>query len=324
MALGKYAKIDEAREFTARKLASLRKELGEALTDSPSQDKLTVITTGSYGREEASSESDLDLYIIFDSDMPAEDAIPAELASIRAVVERHVPQSVGSTGTFGTDAVVSFTDMLTNIGGEKDSNTLLTRRMLFLLEGAWLYGESRFHAYQTDLLKKYMKPSSPSARIPRFLLNDIIRYYRTITTDFEYKVTEDGKSWGLRSTKLRFSRKVLYFGGIVVAAELAKLDHEEKLEKAARLFSEPVLQRIESVGGSERSAGILEIYEEFIASVSDPEIRKQLEKVEKETRQESDVYQNLRSLSESFSDALATWLTQVYPEEHPIHHALVF
>jgi len=45
----------------------------------------------------------------------------------------------------------------------------------------------------------------------RFLLHDLIRYYRTICVDFEYKTYENGKPWGDRNIKIQFSRKFLYF-----------------------------------------------------------------------------------------------------------------
>jgi len=133
------------------------------LKDSYYKEKITVITTGSYGRAEASDESDLDLFILFDSDLSAEDTIRDELATITQVVNSQVPNSVGDSGTFGTDAVINFRELVTNIGGDQDHNKSLTRRMLFLLEAVCLYGDDRFKDYQKRLLEKYILPTSPAA-----------------------------------------------------------------------------------------------------------------------------------------------------------------
>lgn len=139
-----YAQLANASCYTREKLEELRKQLALCLKDSKYKDDITIITTGSYGRGEASSESDLDLFIIFDADQPTSDTIPGELGAIEEVVERVVPKSAGDTGTFGAKTVISFSDMLENIGGQHDTNQSLTRRMLFLLEGTWLFGEERF------------------------------------------------------------------------------------------------------------------------------------------------------------------------------------
>jgi len=322
--LKEYDSISKARKFTHSVLDELRSRLEAVLEPSAYRDKITIVTTGSFGREEASEESDLDLFIIFDADMPAEDVIAKELADIEAVVKILVPNSAGSTGTFGFEAVVSFSDMVTSIGGDADSNKNLTRRMLFLLEGAWLYGETRFRNYQVNLLERYMRSSSSNAKLPRFLLNDIIRYYRTITTDFEYKVSETGKSWGLRNIKLRFSRKILYFGGVITVAELADVPYAEKVKVAAELFEKPVLQRIARVGGEEKIADICQIYDEFLTAISDASTRDALNQVTKERRTDSQEYQTLRTLSEAFSASLSSWLQMQYPKSHPIHHQLIF
>lgn len=57
--------VEKCRVFTRSTLSDLRQNLNEALSDSPEKDKLTIVATGSYGREEASQESDIDLFILY-------------------------------------------------------------------------------------------------------------------------------------------------------------------------------------------------------------------------------------------------------------------
>ncbi|MCK0753542.1 nucleotidyltransferase domain-containing protein [Chromohalobacter japonicus] len=320
--------LKKASEFTRNKLSAIREKLDQNLSQSNYADYITVIATGSYGRGEASPESDLDLYIIFSKDESADEAIKNELEAIEKAVAEEVPNSAGDSGTFGSKTVISFSEMQQNIGGQYDTNESLTRRMLFLLEGTWLFGEDRFYEHQKKLLSKYIKSSDPDGKISKFLLNDIIRYYRTVATDFEFKTSERNKEWGLRSIKLRFSRKLLYFGGIIVVAETSSMRHEEKLQSAAELFSLPILERIKKISVDNDDKGnvedIFSIYERFIEKISDETIRHQLQQVEKDQRHESEELSDLRELGKEFSTQLAKWLTKTYPANHPIHHSLIF
>lgn len=160
-----YPCIYNSQQFTEAKLDTLRAELKDALKNSSYSEAITLIATGSYGRGEATEESDLDWFLIFNRDQPAEEVIAQEIADITRIISKHIPKHSGDTGTFGEDATVRFSDMLRNIGGQDDTNGNLTRRLLFLLEGTWLYGQKSFHDYREQLLEKYIKPSSPRAQI---------------------------------------------------------------------------------------------------------------------------------------------------------------
>lgn len=323
-----YESIDRAFKHSAEILRLLRKDLDEVLADSPFKDRLTIVVTGSFGRGEASPESDLDLFMFFDSDKP-EDTLQEEKAAIKATVDKYIKKPAGDTGTFGSDVIVKFNDMLKNLGGDKDFNVLLTRRMLFLLEGKWLYGEERFKSYRKDLLTRYIKAGDPERQISRFLLNDIIRYYRTITTDFEFKVTESSKAWGLRNVKLRFSRKLLYFGGVISIAETALEIQTEKNESISRVLDKTVLERVQDIGrGNSYTPEILRIYQDFLQTIECPKNREILEGVTKIDRAECQLFLNMREKSKDFSKVLDGWLKEQYPEgdnsPHPIHNALIF
>ena len=157
--------------------------------------------------------------------------------------------------------------------------------------------------------------------------------YPFIAIDFQHKAGVDGKAWGLRSIKLKFSRKLLYFAAVAAIAETARpLPADERRARLLALFALPPLQRIRHIAAdappgsalAERTAELFAIYEFFLAQTAVAANRRALEEVCEERRADSPLYMALRRSSKAFSAALRDWLRERYPAEHPIHDALLF
>lgn len=275
-----------------------------------------IVTTGSYARGEASIESDLDWLIVTKEKIPTE-----TFQNINEKLKQFVEKDTGSTGTFESQIIEA--DLFSNFGGEKDNNKSFTRRMLLLLESKWLYNQSFFNQIKKRLLEIYIKKTIPDDHINKFFLNDIIRYYRTMCTDFEYKVSEGGKTWGVRNIKLRFSRKLLYFSGIIVVAETCYLERNKKITRSLELLEKTPLERVMQIDGWPSEANYLNFYDTFLESISNPEIRKNLDSVIDKSRNENNTYRDLKNLSQHFSWELSKFLRKHYDINHPIHHSLV-
>ncbi|MEZ8199295.1 hypothetical protein [Vibrio splendidus] len=281
---------------------------------------MCLVVTGSFGREEASDQSDMDWYLI--SSIKLDSSVVKQLEqTIDEIISKYVEKNVGGTGTFG--AVIESSDLLNNFGGELDSNKAFTRRMLYLLESKWLYNEDMYISLKKEILDKYIKSSVPNDSINKFMLNDVIRYYRTICTDYQYKVSEQGKSWGVRKIKLRFSRKLLYFSGLITVAETHGISREEKLNKTYALLELSPIARIAHIFGDDFNV-LKEQYSYFLTEISKESVRDSLDSVVESKRKENDKYVELSELSKGFESELNKIFNSKYEKNHPIHASLVF
>ena len=191
----------DAREDTSRELEKRRR----ALQDVERDEDVAVVLMGSWGRLEATAESDDDYMCLVEGERrPAEEVRPSVEEAWRGMgSEGKLP---GEEDIFGVPA---FSAELRTIGLEDDGNKNLTRRMLLLLESKWALGEDTFRRVKRDVLEDYLRDLDKDYHPPRFLLNDVFRYWRTIAVDFERKHRDrSGKEWGLRNAKLRTSRQV--------------------------------------------------------------------------------------------------------------------
>jgi len=327
----KHTNIESSISYSNDILLKLKQDLN-SMFEEHNDLEFTIITTGSFGRLEASVESDMDLFIFCDKSTTKEFML-GKKEVIEECINKYIKKEAGDTGTFGADAVDVFDNILANIGGNQDTNQSLTRRMLFLLEGKAIYNEPLFDSYKKTLINKYLNSSS-DGKIDKYLLNDIIRYYRTITTDFQHKVDADGKSWGTRNIKLRFSRKLLYFAGIMTIATASdqNLGTEERVTYLSSLLEKSPLERVFNIANessdnnfSETINEIFSEYEYFLLCLGNRDKRDILEDIkDKNERVDKPLYLDLSERSTKFTNNLYQLLKSIFPPEHQIHTALIF
>jgi predicted nucleotidyltransferase len=329
MTINNYQSLKKAKEYSRNILTQLREDFENQIKSK----NFCIVTTGSYARSEASKASDLDCFIIvndkiddkyfnYTDNIEINDKLKQ---LIKNIIYEYIKKDAGDTGTFGLDAIVNINDLVTNIGGTDDSNIRFTRRMLFLLEGKYLYNDNLFNEFRQKLIETYIKSTVSDNQLSKFFLNDIIRFYRTMTTDFEHKIAEKDKSWGLRNIKLTFSRKLLYFGGIIAVAETAQKTRDVKILETLKLLDMSPLERIERISGY-RADKVFKLYNYFLEKLSNNDVRKELDKAKRTDNLDKNIpiFRELKNESKHFSWALSSMLKQTYDETHPIHHALVF
>ncbi len=278
-----------------------------------------IVFVGSYGRGEASKQSDADYFLLYENTVPREE----EKSTVRQIITRYAA-APSSNGAF--DDVESYERIARNVGGPDDTNDNITRRILFLLEGSCIIGEPVMNRVRDKLLDQvYLKDQLPMQTLPMFLLNDVIRYYRTMCVDFEHKTREiANKPWGLRNIKLVFSRKLLYFSGIAMLAETYNLESQETKDTLRQLIQLTPLERVREIFGQDAGRA-MDLYGEFLEKISDGGVRASLDQVRPndESRRNNPDFRDLKDKGREFSNELVRLLSARYEEDHLIHQALI-
>ncbi len=278
--------LSQARERTAAAVAERRAAM-EAL---PIDADAAVVLFGSWGRRELTRRSDDDWAVLVEgaareAASPAPDQVAGALG-----------RTPGRSGVFGT--TIFGDDLVSRIGLDADSNANLTRRMLLMLESQPIAGDDVHRRAWERVLDGYLEDADKPFRPPRFFLNDLIRYWRTICVDFVGKEREGGEKWGIRNAKLRTSRKVLFAGGLVPLLQCHRFTREERRAYLAAQLAAPATDRLAAafLDCGARDAGVraLSAYDRWLGVLDDPDRRAELESLTKDTAHESAVFRDVR------------------------------
>jgi hypothetical protein len=232
-------------------------------------------------------------------------------------------QKPGATGIFGT--MSSSYEMVHYIGGIEDSNQNITRRILMLLESVALADESTHERVIRAILNRYILGDPPATtptkfRVPLFLFNDIVRYWRTMTVDYAAKKwQQSNEKWALRNIKLRMSRKLLFAKGMlvcflcdeefagkpkgsdrdVVLAELLNVCYELCRKPAIELLA----QAISRYATPEVGKNVFGPYNKFLETMNDQEKRNSLKELDFDNADDP-LFEEERKNTRLFRDAL--------------------
>jgi hypothetical protein len=278
-----------ARARTREAVAARR----DALAALPLDPAASVVLFGSWGRGELTRRSDDDWALLVDG---AERAVEPDPGRLAAALGGDGSRGPGRSGVFG--GRIFCDDLLSRIGLDADSNTNLTRRMLLMLESQPVAGDAVHRRCWERVLDGYLEDADRPYRPPRFFLNDLIRYWRTICVDFVGKEREGGEKWGIRNAKLRTSRKVLFAAGLVPLLQTHRFGREQRREYLAAQLAAPATDRLAAafLDCGARDAGVraLSAYDRWLGVLDDPGRRAELESLTKETAHESAVFRDVR------------------------------
>jgi predicted nucleotidyltransferase len=145
-----------------------------------SSEDTSLVVFGSLAREEWTSKSDLDWTYLIDGEANSDHLKISQ--QIQRLFLKEGYEEPGPTGTFGNMAFSH--DIIHQIGGQHDTNKNTTQRILLLLESCPI--GRRTEAYERvirGVINRYLEEDvhplthdSMKYRVPRFLLNDIVRF----------------------------------------------------------------------------------------------------------------------------------------------------
>jgi hypothetical protein len=201
---------------------------------------------------------------------------------------------------------------------------------LLLLESVSIGDDEPRQMVIRAILKRYLADDphwtwKPDGKLPRFLLNDVVRFWRTMAVDFADKFhDQEGEKWALRNAKLRFSRKLILLTGMLACfswklhgLKSSNDEIEGEIEKAITYFesylSRPPLEiladeLLQADAPAHLSAKIFSAYDKFLAILDDEASRNELERIPRQSADKSPVFQTIRTYSHEFRDALLEWL----------------
>ncbi len=198
--------------------------------------------------------------------------------------------------------------------------------MLLLLESAAVLGPEVHGRCRTRVLDTYLQRGTKDFRVPRFLLNDLVRYWRTVCVDFEGKHwgfdADDGK-WVTRNAKLRTSRKILFASGllpVLSAMQYRAIDqrgflHDQLGALATDRIAYAFLTRDQG-HSIEVGARGLQAYDRFIALLDTPEVRAHLKELQPAERDASPTWAKIRTCGRELEQSLLALRSLSSPVRH--------
>lgn len=178
---------------------------------------LDIVAFGSMARGEMAPASDFDYLVIATKIVPDPHLIEIFRQAALSALDTIGAERPGSSGLFG--GMIGAPDIVNQIGLDDDTNKSLTRRLLVLQESVCLNKHNHYEELVSSILGRYLHDydGDEVPRVPRFLFNDMVRYWRTIAVDYQAKRWQEmaGTKWGLRYLKLRSSRKWTFAGSVL-------------------------------------------------------------------------------------------------------------
>jgi hypothetical protein len=184
--------------------------------------QVTIFATGSVGRFEIGDSSDLDVFII-DAARGGEDHL-TNLGKYELVADLIRAGQGASFPSFSRDGeflhVHRLEDLVEYLGKpDEDKLNVFTARMLLVLESQCLMGLSAYGRAVDRVLDRYWAEDTEEHDFkPFFLINDIVRYWKTLCLAYEGWRKDLGG--GLKPEdridllKLKFNRLWLCFSGL--------------------------------------------------------------------------------------------------------------
>jgi hypothetical protein len=278
--------MEVLRSGSERRLTALRSDLRRKITSADTRrlnPRLCIYATGSLARLEANEWSDLDAFFFLSG---SSDKRPLsrirDVKILNAVVETAYAHKFPDFSNDGEYLkFLHIDDVVKHIGGrEDDYHNALTARMLLMLESQYLYNRQLYEKFRAQVIERYFVDFHRHTHDfkPIFLLNDVLRFWRTLCLNYE-----NGREWRspdkekrakghLSNLKLRFSRLTICYSFIAKLLVCGRNITQQQVVEVARMTP---LDRLRMLGNGDASRAaevstLLREYEWFLKAVSRP------------------------------------------------------
>jgi predicted nucleotidyltransferase len=250
---------------------------------------LCIYATGSYARLEAGEESDIDIFFLYEGHPRVQRLPNLTLIQLSAcLIDATAAMGFPPFSEDGRYLDVHYLDHMEEVLGSPDDDSLnaFTARMLLLLESRPIYGTDRYSRMLQKVVGFYYRDFDDHREgfRPTFLINDILRFWRTLTLNYEHdryeirQLPEDEQSdakakSALKNYKLKVSRLSTCFSMILhLAGEEPPVEPERVLELCA-LTPRERFEGLRGVGDEKADRcieALLSTYDSFLDHVQRP------------------------------------------------------
>jgi predicted nucleotidyltransferase len=265
---------------------------------------ISVFCAGSLGRGDSGIRSDLDLFVISGKAQRSRLEDLTLFARVIEINDSFSKEKISNDGEYLK--IYPIAKMLEVLGQPTDdSDNMFTARMLMLLESQPVTNVSLYDRLVTEVLEHYFRDSDGKDKFrPLFLLNDLLRYWRTLCLNYEKIRNDPGRPWWKKNINLKFSRMITVFGTVLPLIAMRNPTEDDvyalvqlsPLERFAKGLDES--ENTELLAGF---SGFLDAYEQFLAWKEDPMIIDRMNDVE--------FRESVASSAKLFSDYIYTAIT---------------
>lgn len=281
---------ESRQDYSLRRLRVLQAVLAPA-RDLLGDHRLCVYATGSYGRLEAWGGSDIDLFFLYD-DADETTRLPwtvfLRLAAL--LIDETANMGFPPFSGDGKYLEVQYVRQMEEVLGSPrdDSLNTFTGRMLLLLESRPVYRDDVYLALLERIIGFYYRDYEDHAEdfLPTFLINDLLRFWRTLTLNYEHDrrrlsaltaLTDEelqrkkAKS-ALKNYKLKVSRQATCFSMIAnLSVERPPVRPETVIELCRMTPSRRFERLRDHEGASATIDELMSEYEQFLVAIQRPE-----------------------------------------------------
>lgn len=297
--LGEHKELERRREQSRGQLVELREKIAAepVLNDA----RVTIFSAGSLGRLEAGGNSDLDIFVVakpHDIGRLSEVRLLARLADLN--------DSMGFPPFSDEMRYMKVYDgnkLIKDTGKPRDdSENSFTTRMLLLLESAPLCNDGLYLDMLDHVCENYFRDNKGKKEFrPLFLINDLLRYWRTLCLNYEQCREDPAKPWRKKNMNLRFSRLTTVFA--TVALLMVERPAQARDFKDAVLLTplERLARAVDGLNSSlvlEKFQSFLDHYASFLRIKDNPNPEKLLEK--------GDIKEKVRASADQIADYFAS------------------